>query len=51
MNGGGGGAGYERPLTRRQRKALGLLKVRPGLGSSGSPGVIEIGLKGRGVWG
>ena len=24
--------GYERPLTRRQRKALGLPKLRPGLG-------------------
>lgn len=33
--------GYERPLTRRQRKALGLPKLRPGLGSSPSPGAIE----------
>ena len=32
--------GYERPLTRRQRKALGLPKLRPGLGL-GAPGAIE----------
>ena len=30
--------GYERPLTRRQRKALGLPKLRAGLGA---PGAIE----------
>ena len=30
--------GYERPLTRRQRKALGLPKLRAGLGV---PGAIE----------
>ena len=36
------GAGYERPLTRRQRKALGLPKLRPGLGLPVSPpGAIE----------
>ena len=32
--------GYERPLTRRQRKALGLPKLRAGLGL-GAPGAIE----------